>query len=110
MWRHSGLRKAFPEEEDGLGSSEDEVELPADSTDLYAVLNLPRDASDDDVQRAYRTLARTFHPDKHQDDNLKQDASESFARLNEAYSILSDPQTRQIYDIYGMEDSDAPDI
>ena len=78
-------------------SNEDE------GSSYYAALNVPRDASQEDVNRAYRKLASVFHPDKHQQDDLKENAKEAFARLNEAYTVLGDPQRRQIYDIYGKQ-------
>lgn len=69
----------------------------------YAVLNVSRGASDEEVKRAFRNLAQTYHPDKHSDPELKADASASFTLLQEAYEVLSDPAKRQIYDIYGKE-------
>lgn len=45
-----------------------------DEFDYYAILNLPRDASTDDVKRAYRSLAQVFHPDKHTQDDLRAQA------------------------------------
>jgi len=90
---------AGAQQDDG---EEEEDEGPP-GTDLYAVLNVPRDASEEEVQRAYRSLAKTFHPDKHQDPALHAAAAASFTRLNEAYTILSDPERRQVYDVYGME-------
>eukprot|EP00798_Chlamydomonas_sp_ICE-L_P030689 gene30689-35716_t len=69
----------------------------------YATLNVPRDAPHEEVNRAYRKLATVFHPDKHQDPDLKEKAQDAFARVHEAYSVLSDPQRRQIYDVYGEQ-------
>ncbi|GLI59852.1 hypothetical protein VaNZ11_001840, partial [Volvox africanus] len=74
-----------------------------DSAEYYAVLNIPRDASDEDVRRAYRNLAQVYHPDKHTDPEQKKRAEEAFNRLQEAYEVLSDPNRRQIYDVYGKE-------
>lgn len=69
----------------------------------YAVLNVSRDASDEDIKRAFRNLAQTYHPDKHSDPARKNEASASFTLLQEAYEVLSDPAKRQVYDIYGKE-------
>eukprot|EP00192_Tetraselmis_astigmatica_P008949 CAMPEP_0117666956 /NCGR_PEP_ID=MMETSP0804-20121206/10677_1 /TAXON_ID=1074897 /ORGANISM="Tetraselmis astigmatica, Strain CCMP880" /LENGTH=617 /DNA_ID=CAMNT_0005474585 /DNA_START=142 /DNA_END=1993 /DNA_ORIENTATION=+ len=93
------------EEEEFLGKQSDDEpdDLGGQDSDLYAVLNLPHDASEEEVQRAYRSMAKTFHPDKHQDESIHAAASQSFNRINEAYTVLSDPVKRQIYDIYGME-------
>jgi len=69
----------------------------------YAVLNVSREASQDDIKRAYRRLAQVFHPDKHTADHQIEAASGAFARLQEAYEVLSDPHKREVYDIYGAE-------
>eukprot|EP00878_Enallax_costatus_P026728 GHUV01028714.1.p1 GENE.GHUV01028714.1~~GHUV01028714.1.p1 ORF type:complete len:136 (+),score=37.58 GHUV01028714.1:80-487(+) len=69
----------------------------------YAILNVPRNASYEDIKKAYKGLAQVFHPDKHQDDELRDKAQEAFAKLQEAYEVLSDPQKRDVYDIYGKE-------
>lgn len=62
--------------------------------DYYEVLGVARDASRQDIQRAYRQLARKYHPDV----NKSPDAEEKFKELNEAYSVLSDPEARKRYD------------
>ena len=66
--------------------------------DYYEVLGVNRDASADDVKRAYRTLARKHHPDVAHD---KADAEHRFKDINEAYEVLSDPQKRAQYDRFG---------
>ena len=71
--------------------------------DLYAVLNVSRDASTEEVTKAYRKLAFVFHPDKHQAAALKGGAQDAFGKLQEAYEVLSDERKRQIYDIYGKQ-------
>ena len=65
--------------------------------DYYEILGVHRDASADEIQQAYRTLARKYHPDV----NTEPAAEERFKELNEAYSVLSDPKTRARYDRYG---------
>lgn len=65
--------------------------------DLYAVLGVGRDASDAEIKRAFRRLAQQWHPDVNQDDA----ASARFKEINEAYQVLSDPQRRQAYDMFG---------
>ena len=72
-----------------------------DTTALYAVLNVPKTATQEEVTRAYRKLAQVFHPDKHIDEAKRLSAQESFSKIQEAYEILSDAQKRQIYDVYG---------
>lgn len=66
--------------------------------DPYDVLEVPRDASDDDIKRSYRRLARQYHPDANPDDP---DAEARFKELAAAYEILSDPDKRARYDRYG---------
>ncbi|KAL4324145.1 hypothetical protein GQ457_11G022670 [Hibiscus cannabinus] len=71
--------------------------------ELYALLHLSPDASDEEIRRAYRQWAQIYHPDKYQATHMKEIATENFQRICEAYEILSDENKRQIYDIYGME-------
>jgi len=66
--------------------------------DYYSVLGVERDASEADIKRAYRGLARKFHPDVAEDKSM---AEVRFKEINEAYEILSDPQKRQQYDRFG---------
>lgn len=66
--------------------------------DFYEVLGVHRDASADDIKRAYRGLARRHHPDVAEN---KAEAEHRFKEINEAYEVLSDPQKRAQYDRYG---------
>ncbi|RZC31066.1 Chaperone protein dnaJ 13 isoform E [Glycine soja] len=81
----------------------DEPNEAQDNRELYALLNLSPEASDEEIRRAYRQWAQAYHPDKYQAPHMKDIATENFQRICEAYEILSDPNKRQIYDIYGME-------
>ena len=63
---------------------------------------MSRDASEDDIKKAYRALAQVAHPDKHSSSVLREAASRSFNTVNEAYEILSDKEKRRVYDVYGM--------
>ena len=66
--------------------------------DFYQVLGVARDASDDDIKRAYRKLAMTYHPDRN---NGAKEAEEKFKEITEAYDVLRDAQKRAVYDRYG---------
>jgi molecular chaperone DnaJ len=65
--------------------------------DYYEVLGLPRDASSEDVKKAFRKLAFQYHPDRNHDNG----ASDKFKEINEAYEVLSDTDKRAAYDRYG---------
>jgi molecular chaperone DnaJ len=69
----------------------------ADKRDYYEVLGVTRTASADEIKRAYRQLARKYHPDV----NKEPDAENRFKELSEAYEVLSDERKRQLYDQFG---------
>jgi DnaJ-class molecular chaperone len=70
--------------------------------DFYQVLGLPRTASSDDIKKAYRRLARQYHPDLHSG-TKKTEMEKKFKELNEANEVLSDPDKRKKYDQYGAQ-------
>ncbi|KAH7687677.1 Dnaj-like subfamily c member 11 protein [Dioscorea alata] len=78
-------------------------EMAANDKDLYALLHISPEASDEEIRRAYRQWAQVYHPDKYQDAQMKYVATENFQKIRDAYEILTDEQKRLIYDIYGME-------
>ncbi|KAN0085953.1 protein of unknown function (DUF3395) domain containing protein [Tylopilus felleus] len=70
---------------------------------LYAVLNLPTTASQNEIRERYRTLSVIFHPDKQQDERTKDTAASKFLDIQKAYEVLSDPFLRQVYDRLGPQ-------
>src|SRR5256884_8609651 len=69
----------------------------ATTSDFYDLLGVPRNATDEQIRSAYRKLARQYHPDV----SSAPDASDQFKRITEAYEVLTDPQRRQRYDMFG---------
>ncbi|MGW0007242.1 DnaJ C-terminal domain-containing protein [Nocardia grenadensis] len=73
--------------------------------DYYEVLGVPRGAGADEIQQAYRKLARKYHPDVNKDPT----AEDTFKEVNEAYQVLSDPDTRKRYDRFGADFRRVPE-
>ena len=69
------------------------------SKDYFKTLGIGKNASHEEVKRAYRKLAKQYHPDK----NKAENAAEKFKEIGEAYEVLSDKRKRDIYDKYGEE-------
>lgn len=67
--------------------------------DLYATLGVPRTATQEEIKKAYRKLARRYHPDVNPG---SKEAEEKFKEISEAHEILSDPEKRKLYDEFGM--------
>lgn len=76
------------------------------------VLNVSRDANADQIRAAWKRLAKEHHPDKHAKANSQAatEAAELFKQIAFAYSVLSDPEKRRRYDMYGPEDLDLEDF
>ena len=67
--------------------------------DYYGILGVPRNASDEEIKKAYRKLAMQYHPDRNP--GKEKWANEKFKEINEAYGVLGDPQKRKQYDQFG---------
>ncbi len=68
--------------------------------DYYDILGVERNATEDEIKKAYRKLALKYHPDRNPDDK---DAEEAFKEATEAYEVLKDSQKREVYDHYGLD-------
>src|SRR5688500_15413801 len=73
--------------------------MPAAKKDYYETLGVPKGATDDDIRKSYRRLARKYHPDLNPGDKSAED---KFKNVQEAYDILNDPKKRQMFDQYGF--------
>ncbi|CAG8713832.1 13238_t:CDS:10 [Dentiscutata erythropus] len=84
-------------------SDEMQDSLNPPAIDLYGVLNVPKEATDEQIKESYKRLCRTFHPDKHVDPENKRAAETKFQVIQRAYEVLTDPTKRTIYDMFGEE-------
>ena len=74
----------------------------AEKKDYYGILGVSKTATDDELKKAYRKLAKKYHPDANPDN--KEEAEKKFKEVNEAYEVLTDPQKRKMYDQFGTVD------
>lgn len=78
--------------------------------DYYEILGVDKNATDEQITKAYRKLAMKWHPDRHQDPEKKKEAEEKFKEITEANTVLTDPDKRRKYDQFGMCDGEGPDF
>ncbi len=71
-----------------------------ENKDYYKILNISKDASEEEIKKSYRKIAMQHHPDRNPGNK---EAEEKFKIASEAYEVLRDPEKRQIYDRYGIE-------
>lgn len=76
---------------------------PPPAIELYSILKVDADAPDEAIQRSYKLLSRSFHPDKHAPGPARDAAQDVFVQFKNAHDILTDPIQRQVYDEYGHD-------
>lgn len=76
-------------------------------TDYYALLGVAKEATPEEIKKAYRKLAMQFHPDRNQGDKA---AEEKFKQVSEAYAVLSDPEKRKKYNAFGSADAFSQNV
>jgi curved DNA-binding protein len=81
--------------------------MPIEFKDYYKILGVPRSASQEDIKKAFRKLARQYHPDVAKD---KKGGEEKFKEINEAYEVLGDPKNRTKYDNLGADGGQSTDF
>lgn len=83
------------------------LQSTGEEIDFYAILNVPKDAAVDEINRAYRQRCKIFHPDRHFESENKRAAEMVFVKLRRAYETLMDPKLRAIYDAVGAQGLDV---
>ncbi|XP_061841662.1 dnaJ homolog subfamily C member 11 isoform X3 [Nerophis lumbriciformis] len=82
-------------------SLDDDVD--ANNQDYYSLLNVRKEATQEELKASYRRLCMLYHPDKHRDPELKRQAEQLFNQVHQAFEVLSDPHARTIYDLFGKK-------
>lgn len=79
--------------------------MPSEDTDFYKILDIDKNASEDEIKKAFRRFSKKYHPDMQhgKSDAEKKEAEETFKKGQAAYECLSDPEKRKIYDEYGID-------
>ena len=76
--------------------------------DPYKILNIDSNSTQEEIKKAYVNLVKENHPDKVQEEHLKQQAVKRFEKIQEAFSMLSDPEKRKYYDAFKRAKTDGP--
>jgi DnaJ homolog subfamily C member 11 len=97
---------SFRQSHDG-SDDENHASSSLDDNELYAVLGVSKDATEEQIKKAYKFLVQTMHPDKIRDESRKRVAQEKFIAIQQAYDVLKDVNLRNVYDVYGMEGLEA---
>ncbi|OUM61289.1 hypothetical protein PIROE2DRAFT_62607 [Piromyces sp. E2] len=92
--------------EDEVEDLDDFIEKNNTGLDYYAILNVPKTATQDEIKNAYKKLCILYHPDKHSSDINKTVAQREFQKINKAYDILGNTKNKTIYDKYGEKGLD----
>ena len=98
-WKDEKYRKKKKKEPQKSSDSK-ETALVQRPKDYYQILEVPKNASEDDIKKAYRKLVKKYHPDR----NPREEkwANEKLKEINEAYGVLGNPENRKRYDQFGM--------
>ena len=78
------------------------------SKSYYDVLEISKDADENEIKKSFRKMATKWHPDKNL--NNREEATEKFKEISQAYEILSDPEKKEKYDKYGDDMDKMPDM
>ncbi|KAK5581141.1 hypothetical protein RB653_001169 [Dictyostelium firmibasis] len=97
------ILKMFETKENDQFDDQEKDEKKMNEVDFYSILNISRNATDDEIKVAYKKLAFTYHPDKQNNEELKKETQDIFTLITLAKDTLSDPKLRVIYDQFGLE-------
>ncbi|KAM9978607.1 hypothetical protein ACTFIY_012378 [Dictyostelium cf. discoideum] len=97
------LKMFESKENEQFDEDQEKDEKKMNEVDFYSILNISRNATDDEIKIAFKKLAFTYHPDKQTNEELKKETQDIFTLITLAKDTLSDPKLRAIYDQFGLE-------